>query len=227
MAVTKRTRFEVLRRDDYTCRYCRSKDGALTIDHVVPSALGGSDDPGNLVACCRDCNSGKSSTTPDTTTVADVDADAVRWARARARAVDADRNRRQQAADARGPFLKVWQSWDSDCSALPADWRQSVDSWLAAGMDTDRILDALDIALAANYVPARSVFRYMAGVLNNWIRRLDEETRAQLEAEDAPVDDEGDKSAFADGRRLGQMEGYELGWDDHLAGNPHYYRGED
>lgn len=32
MAVSKRTRFEVLRRDDYTCRYCRSRENALTID---------------------------------------------------------------------------------------------------------------------------------------------------------------------------------------------------
>ena len=59
MAVTKRTRFEVLRRDNYTCRYCRSTEHSLTIDHVTPVALGGSDDPSNLVACCRDCNSGK------------------------------------------------------------------------------------------------------------------------------------------------------------------------
>lgn len=37
MAVTKRTRFEVLRRDNYTCRYCRSTDGALTVDHTYES----------------------------------------------------------------------------------------------------------------------------------------------------------------------------------------------
>ena len=55
MAVSKRTRFEVLRRDDYTCRYCRSTENPLTIDHVVPEALGGGNDPSNLVAACRDC----------------------------------------------------------------------------------------------------------------------------------------------------------------------------
>lgn len=65
MAVSKRTRFEVLRRDDYTCRYCRSTENPLTIDHVVPEALGGGNDPSNLVAACRDCNAGKSSTSPD------------------------------------------------------------------------------------------------------------------------------------------------------------------
>lgn len=30
MAVNKRTRFEVLRRDDFTCRYCRSTENELT-----------------------------------------------------------------------------------------------------------------------------------------------------------------------------------------------------
>lgn len=39
MAVTKRTRFEVLRRDNYTCRYCHATDNPLTVDHVVPRAL--------------------------------------------------------------------------------------------------------------------------------------------------------------------------------------------
>ena len=40
MAVSKRTRFEVLRRDNFTCRYCRSTDNELTVDHVTPVALG-------------------------------------------------------------------------------------------------------------------------------------------------------------------------------------------
>lgn len=67
MAVTKRTRFEVLRRDDHTCQYCGAKapDVKLTIDHVMPVSLGGDDKPGNLVTACRDCNAGKSSITPD------------------------------------------------------------------------------------------------------------------------------------------------------------------
>lgn len=44
MAVSKRLRFEVLKRDNYTCRYCRASDGELTIDHVTPVALGGTDE---------------------------------------------------------------------------------------------------------------------------------------------------------------------------------------
>lgn len=64
MPVSKRLRYEILRRDSYTCRYCgASAPGTLLrVDHVTPVALGGTDQPSNLVASCEPCNSGKSST---------------------------------------------------------------------------------------------------------------------------------------------------------------------
>lgn len=65
--VTKRLRYEVLRRDGFTCRYCGAKapDVPLRVDHVIPVVLGGPDHPSNLVAACQDCNSGKTSTIPN------------------------------------------------------------------------------------------------------------------------------------------------------------------
>jgi DnaD/phage-associated family protein len=62
MAVGVRTRFEVFKRDDFTCRYCgkRSPEVVLEIDHIVPVAESGSDDPVNLATSCWACNSGKS-----------------------------------------------------------------------------------------------------------------------------------------------------------------------
>lgn len=58
-----RTRFEVFKRDNFTCRYCcrTTPDVVLEIDHVVPVVDGGSDDPMNLVTACWECNAGKSS----------------------------------------------------------------------------------------------------------------------------------------------------------------------
>ena len=47
----------VLRRDNYVCRYCGER--ATTADHVVPKTKGGTDAMNNLVAACRECNSGK------------------------------------------------------------------------------------------------------------------------------------------------------------------------
>ena len=57
MAVTKRMRFEILRRDNHACRYCgaTAPDVKLVVDHVTPVALGGTDSPDNLVASCAAC----------------------------------------------------------------------------------------------------------------------------------------------------------------------------
>lgn len=62
MGLSRRTRFLVLDRDDYTCRYCGAKppDVTLHVDHIVPRAHGGTDDPSNLVTACAPCNLGKS-----------------------------------------------------------------------------------------------------------------------------------------------------------------------
>jgi 5-methylcytosine-specific restriction protein A len=40
------------------CVICRARPAA-EVDHRVPLALGGSDDDGNLVACCRECHAAK------------------------------------------------------------------------------------------------------------------------------------------------------------------------
>jgi hypothetical protein len=60
--VDLKCRFEVLKRDDFTCRYCGRRAPAVEIevDHVVPRSMGGTDDLTNLVAACFECNSGKS-----------------------------------------------------------------------------------------------------------------------------------------------------------------------
>jgi 5-methylcytosine-specific restriction endonuclease McrA len=50
-------RAEVLERDGYTCGYCGRP--AQEVDHRLPLARGGSDNPANLVAACRCCNLAK------------------------------------------------------------------------------------------------------------------------------------------------------------------------
>lgn len=183
MAISKRTRFEVLRRDDYRCRYCRSTDNPLTVDHVLPVALGGSDNPDNLVAACRDCNAGKSSVAPDASMVADVESDAIRWAAARKIAAAKLAAHASRHADEHRRFLSDWKSWDKDASCLPSDWRSSIDGWLDAGLSYHQIDDALGIALGKRSVRSSEVFRYIAGILKNWLIDLDVATAAELAKE--------------------------------------------
>lgn len=61
MSLSKRVRFEVFKRDKFTCGYCgrRPPDVMLEADHVVPRAEGGGDELANLVTSCFDCNRGK------------------------------------------------------------------------------------------------------------------------------------------------------------------------
>ena len=56
-------RFEILKRDNFTCQYCgkSQKDGAtLHVDHIKPFSKGGRTIPENLVTACFECNIGKS-----------------------------------------------------------------------------------------------------------------------------------------------------------------------
>lgn len=48
-------RVAILKRDGYVCGYCGAE--ADTVDHMFPKVRGGTDDPSNLIACCRRCNS--------------------------------------------------------------------------------------------------------------------------------------------------------------------------
>ena len=61
IGITKKTRFEVFKRDGFTCQYCgrMAPDVVLEIDHINPINNGGTNDILNLVTSCFDCNRGK------------------------------------------------------------------------------------------------------------------------------------------------------------------------
>ncbi len=61
-AISTKTRFEVFKRDSFTCQYCGRKapDAILEIDHIKPVSKDGDNDILNLTTSCWDCNSGKS-----------------------------------------------------------------------------------------------------------------------------------------------------------------------
>lgn len=62
--ISKKTRFEVFKRDKFKCQYCgrMSPDVILEVDHIKPVAEGGTNDLLNLITSCRDCNRGKGKT---------------------------------------------------------------------------------------------------------------------------------------------------------------------
>jgi HNH endonuclease len=168
MAVRGRLRFEILRRDKYACRYCGSQapDVRLTVDHVVPEALGGSDDPSNLVTACTSCNAGKASIAPDAEIVADVKDDAVRWAKAMDLAARWRVQDRGMIADAVDEFDDAWTAWTygPDGRPIPRDdtWEQSIARWIEAGLSAWDLIDLIPIAMKAKIVTGQT-WRYFAG----------------------------------------------------------------
>jgi hypothetical protein len=57
----KRLRFEVFKRDFFTCQYCGQQPPAvvLVVDHIDPVAAGGASTIDNLISACEACNQGK------------------------------------------------------------------------------------------------------------------------------------------------------------------------
>ena len=169
MAVSKRTRFEVFRRDNHTCRYCgqAAPDVKVTIDHVTPKTLGGSDNPDNLVTACYDCNFGKSSVPPDAPLVDAVREETLRYM---------DRIRR--AWHMRTTEIKERNAYIDHIGThftflKPDDWRKFIGVCYDSQVPEAVLLDAIKIA-DAKYDPWGRIdrFAYFAGVVRNQMQTI-------------------------------------------------------
>ncbi|MCT1459900.1 HNH endonuclease [Aestuariimicrobium sp. p3-SID1156] len=213
MAVSKRTRFEVLRRDDHTCRYCgqMAPDVKITIDHVVPVPLGGTDAPDNLIAACYDCNVGKASTKPDDKVVQAVSDETLRFYELakQAWAVRAAAIRERNAyIDGIGEQIHF---------PKPEGWRTSIANWYDLGIPEEVVLDAVRIATdKRDEWHNIDRFRYMAGVVWNQARETNYAIEEKFSLEGSWLDDstldemlqEYYQQGHKLGREAGRREGY-------------------
>ena len=60
-ALSQSLRFEVFKRDNFTCQYCGAKapESIIEVDHINPVSKGGDNSLLNLVTACKTCNRGK------------------------------------------------------------------------------------------------------------------------------------------------------------------------
>lgn len=191
MAITKRTRFEVLRRDNHTCRYCGLTAPAteLTIDHVTPTALGGGDDPANLVVACKACNAGKASIAPGSPLVEDVKELDLKWAGAFARVAAARAQQREKRDEYAARFHARWESWGYGLNRdkqfpMPGNWLPSISKFYAMGVPCEDIEELVDVALGNDRIYYDEKFRYFAGCVWRLITEMQEAAKVLLEAEE-------------------------------------------
>lgn len=223
--ISRRVRFEILRRDGHTCRYCggTAPDVVLTVDHVIPVALGGSNDPSNLVTACRDCNSGKTSTSPDEHVVADVAADALQWAKALTAAAEA---RRVEYAIIDAEVDQTIKCWDGytygDGIQIPREgnWRYSLERFVSVGLDAADMMRMIVVAMGSKARIADK-WRYFCGCCWNEVTRRQEMALSSLADTDSAYrpgtratsgdEPEDEMSSWDDGYDCGYQSGVNAG----------------
>lgn len=214
MAISKRLRYEILRRDNHACRYCgrAAPEVKLTIDHVIPVALGGADEAANLVPACIDCNAGKSSMPTDAAVVEGVASDAERWACAMKAVAEQRSIERAFAREIHDRFLSRWNNWtytymgEKKTVPLPSSFRASLDQFMDAGLEIDEIEHLIEVAMNSH---ADDVWKYLCGCCWNLIRDMQDRAKELLTADetgsvyatrgrDDLVMDAADEAEFAD-----------------------------
>lgn len=200
MAVSKRLRFEIMRRDNHTCRYCgrSAPEVKLTVDHVLAVALGGLDEAANLVTACVDCNAGKSSTSADQQKVDAVAAEAIRWAGAIKRASEIRAEEAHQYDEALTAFDQKWNCfttkkprtvYDDVPVEREKEWVRSIKRFLSLGVSEERILEFIDVAMNAK-VAEYKVWRYFCGCCWNEVKRIQEIAASLVEERTVPPEDD-------------------------------------
>ncbi|KAA3527070.1 HNH endonuclease [Agrobacterium vitis] len=145
--IGKRLRFEVFKRDSFTCQYCGAgaPDVLLEVDHLRPVSKDGDNDVLNLITSCQDCNRGKSNIEID-------DSSAVKKQKSQLDALQARREQLDAMLQWRKGLLKIGEAEiDAVIDALasqPGDYRPNengrlnIKKWCKK-YDLSEILDAV------------------------------------------------------------------------------------
>ena len=177
MAITKKLRFEVFKRDGFCCAYCGKSPPKVTleIDHIEPRSKGGKDTIENLITACFDCNRGKKNI-PLSKAPAQLSEN-----------LEILQQREEQLKEYRKFALKVERRIERDirdidliyCEQYP-DWRFS-DSFKVMSLKRflsllpkHEIIEALNLAIARFPSDKDNVINYFCGICWNKIRGKNE-----------------------------------------------------
>lgn len=172
--ISKKIRFEVFKRDAFTCQYCGATPPKviLNIDHIHPVSKGGDNSQDNLITSCFDCNLGKSAT-PLTCVPQSL--------------ADKTAELREREAQVKGYYsiiAKTKQRLDSEAfdvaavldekyrESLDRGWHRSIKMFIGK-LDFPTVLESMEIAVAARPYSDYQAFKYFCGVCWNKIREKD------------------------------------------------------
>lgn len=222
MSISVRTRFEVFKRDRFTCAYCgrTPPEVLLQADHVVPRAAGGSDEIHNLITSCQTCNQGKAARLLEEGTTPVVGRATVEELQER---IDQAKAYMEAVAGLRATLdeqvASVIEAWARAYGAT-AEEQKDGSFWVFPGygrwpdersirrflrsLPLDRVLEAVDITAARWKSPNDATRRYFYGVCQRMIREGEQPSYTLDSQEVADLLDtkwrEGASSGFSWGR---------------------------
>lgn len=172
-ALSKKMRFEIFKRDGFTCQYCGATppEAVLHVDHIVAVAAGGGNDQDNLITACLDCNLGKGArdlkAAPQSFSdkAAEV-AEREEQLRGYQEILRAKRERIEAEA------WKVAEIVDGDVrfkGSTRRDWFQSIKRFIEQ-LGFESVLDAAEIARARYTFGGKTTFLYFCGICWKRIR---------------------------------------------------------
>jgi len=169
--VSKRTRFEIFKRDGFACQYCGAHPPSvlLHVDHILALAAGGSNHVDNLVTACEPCNAGKGAR-PLSVAPQSLSEKAAEVAEREAQLLGYQallEAKRQRLDDETWRVLEVFYPHRPE--SVPRDEFSSARRFIER-MGVHAVLEAAEIAMAAPEVNYRRRFRYFCGVCWNKIR---------------------------------------------------------
>lgn len=172
-AMSKKTRFEVFKRDGFKCQYCGAHPPSvlLEVDHIVAVAAGGKNDMDNLVTACEPCNRGKGAR--DLTVAPqslEAKATSVKEREEQLKGFhDVMEGRRQRLES------EVWKVLEEvHCKKLenaPRDEFSSTKRFIEK-LGFHEVLEAAEIAVAAP-ISYSKTFKYFCGICWNKVRKME------------------------------------------------------
>ncbi len=173
MAIGKKVRLEILKRDNFKCTYCGRKPPEVTleVDHIIAVTQGGSDLPENLATACFDCNRGKGANGLGAALIGKRDLKAERKALKQAKEFLKLEAERQEILE------KVfWYTRDYYLLNVseygPSNFEQSI-KYFCRKLSREQIVEAVDSTVSkkkrSNLDPI-DCFRYFCGICHNKIK---------------------------------------------------------
>lgn len=153
--ISKKIRFEVFKRDKFTCQYCgkSAPDVVLEIDHIHPVSKDGKNDIMNLITSCFDCNRGKGARTLDDDTVVKKQRDQLKELQERKEQLEMMLEWRNGLRNIQEDYVEaVAESFmEYTGYSLKDAGKDKVRKWLKE-FTLDEILDGMDTAITAYFV---------------------------------------------------------------------------